>query len=235
MSNRALNRWAAFFAAVYVGAFAFLALEAWGQSIPSEPNYIHARFPTTSPAAVAVQVVDEAGVALGTPVAAAKIPNQETGDVWQINAATLTGYPVACQPRKSFVATWNPDSSDCAGVDRAGCITSTFTVGGSACSTGTGSGGSRVNVATTYARTVVTGQGITQSVLNAYRRIGQDPERWDRVDEMDPADDQSVLDTFWRVHVYSSEGAYEHRKCTVVSYTDPALAGNPTYTCAEGN
>lgn len=214
----AVFRVSVFLLAVWVVTWAVKA--SAGSPLPFEPYWLKAHFSTTSPTAVTVDVVE---LATGTQVAndSAAVQLQEDSanvDSWKFNLATVTSYPTTCAV-KGYMIQWIGDAADCIAAP-ASCVQQTVTVGGDACQAAIASQSPFYE----YATGVLSLHGITQKVLDYHDRRGELPIKWQKVLIAGDHIFGTPGDTLWIVYFWTDANNRPRIKCTVPTFSDPAVS-----------
>lgn len=205
---------------------AWMALPVAAQPLPGEPFPIVAEFATSPPSAVTVDVLElPAGTQVGDDLAATQVTRDANSQaLWRFDLSSVTGFPTDCT-QKTYLVTWVPDATDCSvGASPTACASQTIEVGGTACAM-TGA----VSPDFYHTSTVVSAQGITQTVIDYYGRRGQLPIKWRHTRVATDGDHSSPDFQWWDVYFYTIENQIP-RICTVSTTSDPASA-LPTETC----
>lgn len=137
------------------------AARAQDPALPGKPYVVCARFPTTAPAAVVVDVQEVGGSQIGNNVAAARgTLDSANADYWCVDLDTVSGFAPSCD-LKTYAVRFVPDAAACAaGSSPFLCAEQTVQSGGPAC-WGFGSEPTVV-----FTATPIPARGITQAVIN---------------------------------------------------------------------
>lgn len=173
-------------------------------ALPGKPYRVCARFPTTTPAAVVVDVQDVAvGTQIGNNVAATRgTLDSANADYWCVDLDTVSGFAPDCDP-KAYAVRFVPDAANCAaGQSPQLCPELTVASGGAAC------WASGTDQTVVYTATPIPSRGITQAVINrgnpSYIRH-------------EVKIDDGVTDfTFYQVYYYDTAGRVDHTTRTLV-------------------
>jgi hypothetical protein len=190
-----------------------------GPPLNSQSNWRSAAF-QSAPTTVTVDVVDLAtGTQVGNNLATSQVQADSADTViHKFDLSTVTGYPVGCEP-KTYLVIFNPDSTNCSEGGSPGlCAYDHVHVGGSACLAST----QPVSESYAYTSSVVSGQGITQAVIDYYNRRGMHVPRWQKFEVAGDLDFSSIEETVWVVFFYQDDGDAPRIRCTVPTTTDPA-------------
>ena len=195
-------------------------------SVPGESAWVTARFPAGA-TTVTVDVYDlTAGAQVGTALSATRIQlNAANTDVWTLNLSTMPGFPTTCA-QHSYLMRWKPDASDCVASPSL-CQESVQDFGGYLCKASL-----REQPSFVTTTTPVSGQGISQAVIDYFNRRGQQALRWERIDRSATGSFGAPADTVWRVYFYKDTGAWPRPWCVVDTTSDPAVSLPSTAACA---
>jgi len=220
------------FALLCFVAFSCTLDPAWaGDPLNSQPNIRLAEF-LAAPAAVTVDVVDlSTGSQVADDVAATQVQRDLSDTIaWKYDLATVTGYPSGCEA-KTYLVTFTPDAADCSeGATPELCASEIVHVGGAACLASE----DRISADPEFASTVISAQGITQSVLDFFERRGELVPKWRKLTIAADEDYATPETTLWEVYFWTDTNASPRIKCSVTTSSDPAVSLPSSSHCASG-
>jgi hypothetical protein len=201
-----------------------------GPPLPGQSNWITAEI-AGNPTTVTVDVVEiGTGTQVGNNLATTQVQRDSVDTIgFKFDLSTVSGYPTNCTP-KSYYVTFVPDGANCseAGTPEL-CATTIVDVGGSACPNDSEFESDSV----VHSRVVVSGQGITQEVLDYYNRRGILPVKWQKFVRAADRNFAAPDYTIWLVYFYTSTNNAPRIKCTVPTSTDPSVS-LPSSSHCEG-
>jgi hypothetical protein len=190
-----------------------------GAPLNSQSNWRTAAF-ASGPTAVTVDVIDLSdGSQVGNNLATTQTQADSADTIiHKYDLSTVTGYPENCEPA-TYLVIFNPDATDCSESGSPTlCAYDYVQVGGSACLAST----QPVSQTFVYTSSVVSGQGITQDVLDFYNRRGMLVPKWQKFETAGDLDFSGIDETAWLVFFYEDSGSAPRINCTVPTTTDPA-------------
>ena len=190
-----------------------------GPPLNSQANIRTAAF-QSAPTTVTVDVIDLSdGSQVGNDLATTQIQDDSSDSIiHKFDLSTVTGYPENCEPA-TYLVIFNPDAADCSeSGDSTLCAYEEVQVGGSACL----SSMQPISQTFAYTSSVVSGQGITQDVLDFYNRRGMLVPKWQKFETSGDLDFSGIDETLWLVFFYEDSGSAPRINCTVPTTTDPA-------------
>lgn len=172
-------------------------------ALPAKPYSVCARFPTTTPAAVVVDVQEVGGSQIGNNVAATRGSlDSANADYWCLDLDTVSGFAPSCDP-KTYAVRFVPDAVNCAaGSSPQLCAEATVYSGGPTC------WGAGTDQTVLYTATPIPSRGLTQAVINR-----GNPSYIKHEVKLDGV---AAVFTFYQVFYYDVAGRVDHTNRSLI-------------------